>query len=259
MAGDLVDAREAAKLSEEYAKLLLQKETETSASDMRRIEEQLATIDAALNFKFDAATDSPRQSRQRQRQRQVIGAEGATTPLPVLQPQVKEFKSKSVQVPAPQEPTKEFHVNPPRSAGRTISSPRAIKKARTQPHNAKAGVPKLKTLGRNVMLEEDDVEEDSASSTARLLKLVDQDFAEVAASRDHMRSMFDIPATRARKSPRRQFSPSKKEKVVATHAVRESAGADAKPKPLMLVEAEKITGLPSLFPPVSSSIKTPRM
>ena len=258
MAGDLVDAREAAKLSEEYAKLLLQKETETSASDMRRIEEQLATIDAALNFKSGAAIDSPRQSRQRQRQRQVE-AEGARTPLPVLQPQVKEFKSKSVQVPAPQEPTKEFHVNPPRSAGRTISSPRAIKKARTQPHNAKAGVPKLKTLGRNVMLEEDDVEEDSASSTARLLKLVDQDFAEVAASRDHMRSMFDIPATRARKSPRRQFSPSKKEKVVATHAVRESAGADAKPKPLMLVEAEKITGLPSLFPPVSSSIKTPRM
>jgi hypothetical protein len=43
-----------------------------------------------------------------------------------------------------------------------------------------AGVPKLRSVGRSVILEDDDDEQDFATSAQRLLKLVDQDFADVA-------------------------------------------------------------------------------
>ena len=41
------------------------------------------------------------------------------------------------------------------------------------------GVPKLKSVGRSVLLEDDDEGQDFATNAERLLKLVDQDFADV--------------------------------------------------------------------------------
>jgi hypothetical protein len=41
------------------------------------------------------------------------------------------------------------------------------------------GVPKLKSVGRSVLLEDDDEGQDFATNAQRLLKLVDQDFADV--------------------------------------------------------------------------------
>ena len=50
----------------------------------------------------------------------------------------------------------------------------------TNPAHVYAGVPKLRSVGRSVLLEEDDDEQDFATNAQRLLKLVDQDFADVA-------------------------------------------------------------------------------
>lgn len=59
------------------------------------------------------------------------------------------IKGKGIKPAAPpRPPTREFSVEPPRSAGRTAPSPRALKKARTQQHSEKAGVPKLTVAGR---------------------------------------------------------------------------------------------------------------
>ena len=41
------------------------------------------------------------------------------------------------------------------------------------------GVPKLKSVGRSVLLEDDNEGQDFATNAQRLLKLVDQDFADV--------------------------------------------------------------------------------
>ena len=59
------------------------------------------------------------------------------------------IKGKGIKPAAPpRPPTREFSVELPRSAGRTAPSPRALKKARTQQHSEKAGVPKLTVAGR---------------------------------------------------------------------------------------------------------------
>jgi len=50
-------------------------------------------------------------------------------------------------VPPPKPPTQTFEVNKPSSAGRTISSPRALKKARTLHHAARGG---MLRVGRTV-------------------------------------------------------------------------------------------------------------
>ena len=139
-----------------------------------------------------------------------------------------------------------------------MSSPRAQKKARAQLFSSRGKVPKLTGIGRSVILEEEDSDADAATSAARLLKLVDQDFAEVIASRDQLRSMFSEPTPRRFRSPRHQLraqNPSKPEDPKSTPREGEAGIRVLKGTSF---EPEKIASLPSLFPPLMSSVKTPR-
>jgi hypothetical protein len=78
--------------------------------------------------------------------------------------------------------------------------------------------------------------------------MVDQDFADVAATRDQMASMFSVvPSRKSPQSPRSR--PRKKEKSANTMAAKKAKPEGREAKHVMTVENEKMAGLPTLFPP----------
>jgi hypothetical protein len=77
------------------------------------------------------------------------------------------------------------------------------------------------------------------------------------ATRDQMKDMFDIDANRTKLSPRKKRSGA----LRVRHAAPLNPASATSDKPedkYTSVSTEKMAQLPSLFPPVTSSLKTPR-
>jgi hypothetical protein len=74
--------------------------------------------------------------------------------------------------------------------------------------------------------------------------------------RDQMQSMFDIDSNKTPRSPRKKRSSGVMGVRHAGHPVSATSVKEADKH--VLVATEKMAGLPSLFPPVVSSLRTPR-
>ena len=77
-----------------------------------------------------------------------------------------------------------------------------------------------------------------------------------AATRDTLRSMFDPPSIRKTPRPGPKLSPRKKDKPSGGGVL--SRDRDFERKNVMVLESEKMAALPTLFPPVVTSLRTLR-
>ena len=251
MADDLVRMAEVSKESEEFAKGLLQTVSLTSEQEKQAIEQQMAVVDAALLSTSGA---------QHLRQVDQVGE-----PCPHCRGKGTLDSSEQAQ---------------------GAQAQPVLKKARTQPYSARTNVPRLTGVGKVVLLEDEDDDVNFSASTARLLKMVDQDFADVVATREQLRDIFVMPTPR--KSPRSKSSPRKHEKTrpnqsgdslrqvqkevavqpnketwakAPRHLMGAASSTDARAevkdsKKSAEFDVEKMSALPILFPPLSGAAVT---
>mmetsp|Transcript_46874 Transcript_46874/g.73373 ORF Transcript_46874/g.73373 Transcript_46874/m.73373 type:complete len:318 (+) Transcript_46874:3-956(+) len=170
MATQVVDARASAKYHETVSKQV-QSQVQDIVSQTQTMRKAIAGIDHALVATAEYAENS---------------SSGSTRPN--TRPGTQEMF-----VQATHGPVERLPPTHPTSRGRRVSSPRALKKSRIheQGHSGTGHVSGFSREGRRIYVFDDDEEEDAAhvESAERLLKLVDEDFADIKSSR---RAMGDL-------------------------------------------------------------------